>query len=99
MRKAIITCMVISLISAALLSCGMKFRQPPESCKRIAIHTVKTGDTLRAISFKYLDLNTYDKKYVLAFEQDIKDLNPEVIAGNRYLQPGDKIQIVYWVRE
>lgn len=99
MRKAIITCAVISLISAAVLSCGMQFRQPPESCKRIAIHTVKAGDTLRAISFKYLKLNTYENKYVLAFEQDIKDLNQEVTAGNRYLQPGDKIQIVYWVKE
>ena len=61
-------------------------------------YTVKEGDTLRSISEAYLPLNTAESRYILEFEHDIIDLNPELYRAD-YIHPGQKIRINYWVKE
>lgn len=63
-----------------------------------ATYTVKEGDTLRDISEKYLQLNTGGRRYILEFEQGIRELNPE-LWDNVTIYPGQVIRINYWVKK
>lgn len=60
-------------------------------------YTVQDGDTLRSISEHYLEKNTANRQYILEFEHNIKDLNPELKQSD-FLYPGQKINIQYWVK-
>lgn len=59
-------------------------------------YTVKTGDTLRGISEEFLPLNTGGRRYILEFEQGIRELNPE-LWDDVTIYPGQKIRINYWI--
>lgn len=62
-----------------------------------AVYTVKSGDTLRDISEKFLPLNTASRVYILEFEHEIIEGNPELKA-DRTIYPGQQIKIEYKVR-
>ena len=63
-------------------------------------YTVQKGDTLRHIAEEYLQKNTGGRRYILEFEQGIIEQNPELQNGNAgHIQPGQKIQISYWVKK
>lgn len=62
------------------------------------VYTVKAGDTLRDIAWQYLEKNTAEDKYILEFEHEILELNPE-LRGAQYIYPNQQIRIQYWVRE
>ncbi len=61
-------------------------------------YTVKEGDTLRDISERYLQFNTGGRRYILEFEQGIRELNPE-LWDNVTIYPGQVIRINYWVKK
>lgn len=61
-------------------------------------YTVKKGDTLRGISEAYLPLNTGGRRYILEFEQGIREINPE-LWHTVTIQPGQVIKINYWVKK
>lgn len=63
------------------------------------IYTVKKGDTLRGISERFLPLNTGGRRYILEFEEDIVQLNPELWENRGSIYPGQEIRINYWVKE
>ena len=53
---------------------------------------------MRDISEKYLQLNTGSRRYILEFEQGIRELNPE-LWDNVTIYPGQTIRINYWVKK
>lgn len=73
--------------------------KPPIDCRRSVTYTVRAGDTLWGIAERHASLNTYAKIYMPVFEESIKEANPEKFSKGRFLQPGDKLQIFYWVAE
>ena len=92
------TLLIIALIVAGILiSCNTS--NPALECRRSVTYTVRQGDTLWGIAEKHADLNTYCKVYMPVFQESIKDANPEKFANNRYLQPGDKLTIYYFVKK
>lgn len=63
-------------------------------------YTVQKGDTLRHIAEEYLKKNTGGRRYILEFEQGIIEQNTELQNGNSgHIQPGQKLQISYWVKK
>ena len=62
------------------------------------VYVVKQGDCLRSISEAFLPLNTGGRRYILEFEQGIKELNPELQQSST-IYPGQKIRINYWVKK
>ena len=62
------------------------------------IYTVKEGDTLRDISEMFLPLNTGGRRYILAFEEGIVELNPELHGNRGNIYPGQRIKVNYWVK-
>ncbi len=81
----------ILLIMLAWTTCGF---HPAETTQVQEIYTVKSGDTLRGISERYLS-QTGSHSYILEFEQQIKDLNPWLEDRKSLLQPGDQLIICY----
>ena len=62
------------------------------------VYTVKAGDTLWSISEDFLHKNTYDRVYILAFMEEIKNCNKE-LASNNTVYPGQKLNIRYKVKK
>lgn len=62
-------------------------------------YTVQQGDTLRTIAEAYLPKNTGGRRYILEFEEGIKELNPWIVENHYTIHPGDKIKITYWVKD
>ena len=61
-------------------------------------YIVKSGDTLWSISEDFLEKNTYDRVYILAFMEEIKNCNKE-LALNSAVYPGQKLNIRYKVKK
>lgn len=61
-------------------------------------YTVRTGDTLWAISEQYLQKNTYGPRDIREFYQGIIEINQDVLASREpgEIHPGDKLTINYW---
>lgn len=62
-------------------------------------YTVKKGDTLWSISETYLKKNTGGRRYILEFQEGIKELNPWLLETRGQVQPGDVLHINYWVKK
>lgn len=91
---------VLILLALAVLFMGcVKDSKPSIDCKRSITYTVRAGDTLWGIAEKHADLNTYAKIYMPVFMEGIKESNYDLFANGRYLQPGDKLVIDYFVKE
>lgn len=90
--------LVLLALMFLLLGCE-RSSKPSIDCKRSVTYTVRAGDTLWDIAAKHADLNTYCKVYMPVFMEGIKESNYELFANNRYLQPGDKLNIYYFVKE
>lgn len=73
--------------------------KPSIDCRRSVTYTVRAGDTLWGIAEKHASLNTYARIYMPVFEESIKEANPKKFQHGRFLQPGDKLQIYYFVKE
>ena len=84
------------LLGSAWLSCGFYFADETELVQET--YTVRSGDTLRGISERYLAQNTGKNSYILEFEQEIKELNPWLQERHGQLLPGDEIIICYCIR-
>lgn len=89
--------LLIAILITAFLGMGFIAKSPPHECYREIVHTVHAGDTLYDIGYMYIDKNTYAEAYILAFIEGIREKNPTLTAYGRYLQPGDKLVIPYWV--
>lgn len=87
------------LAVAGLATTSFMIPQYPNIETVSAVYTVKSGDTLRGISEKFLPLNTGDRRYILEFEESIVELNPELQKDRGSIYPGQKIRINYWVKE
>lgn len=71
-------------------------------------YTVKHGDTLWSVGEKFIVKNTYSARNIREFQEGIYELNYESVFLNRESKgwarpkevlPGDKLKIVYWVKE
>ena len=62
-------------------------------------YTVKKGDTLWNISEEYLKKNTGGRRYILEFQEGIRQLNTELHPKNSQIYPGQKLRINYWIRK
>ena len=62
-------------------------------------YTVQKGDTLWSISETYLKKNTGGRRYILEFQEGIKELNPWLLDTRGQVQPGDVLHINYWVKK
>ncbi len=94
--KAILATLLISML--LLLGCAQDSK-PSIDCRRSVTYTVRAGDTLWGIAEKHASLNTYARIYMPIFMEGIKESNYKLFANGRYLQPGDKITINYFVKE
>lgn len=83
------------LIGGAVLLCGYMSQQ--EVNKVETVYTVKPGDTLRSISEAYLEKENANKRYILEFEHDIKELNPWLHEDST-IHPGQEIKIEYFTK-
>lgn len=84
-----------ALIGGAVLLSGYMSQQ---DINRVdTVYTVKPGDTLRSISEAYLEKETANKRYILEFEHDIKELNPW-LKDSVAIYPGQRIKIEYFTR-
>ena len=81
------------LLCSAWLSCGFYFSNEGELVQEV--YTVRSGDTLRGISERYLAQNTGSNSYILEFEHGIKELNPWLEDRHGLLLPGDELIICY----
>lgn len=61
-------------------------------------YTVKKGDTFWDVSETFLKKNTGGRRYILEFQEGIKELNPELLETHCQLQPGQKLRINYWIK-
>ncbi len=66
------------------------------------VYTVRAGDTLDAISYKYMAKSSVPRD-VREFREGVIELNWDRVFRNRYpyglIYPGDKLVINYWVKE
>lgn len=58
-------------------------------------YTVRNGDTFWGICEDYLQKNTYDRVYILAFMEEVKSYNN--LDSSCQLSPGQKLKIRYKV--
>ena len=58
------------------------------------VYTVKRHDTVWSIAEKHLP----EGKYILQFQHEILEANPEVRANGCVIHPGDKLKISYRVK-
>lgn len=84
---------IIGLAAAVLLLTGF-YSGKQELVEDV--YVVKQGDTLRGISERYLEKNTGGRRYILEFEQGIRELNP-ALWDSVTIYPGQEIRINYWV--
>lgn len=104
MQKALAAILLIATLAVCL-----GFGQAKIPGKMIEeTYTVKTGDTLWSVGEKFIAKNTYSARDVREFQEGIYELNYQTVFLNRESQgwarpkevfPGDKLQIVYWVKE
>ena len=90
----------VGLALCALVYMGGTYAE--ESGQRLVetTYTVQTGDTLWSVSEAYLKKNTGGRRYILEFEEGIKELNPWLLEREGWtLYPGDKLRVNYWVKE
>ena len=83
-----------ALGTAALLSGFVADDGKPMS----EVYIVKPGDTVWSISEEYLPKNTAGRKYILQFQHEILEANPQVKANGGVIKAGDKLVINYRVR-
>lgn len=62
-------------------------------------YTVKPGDTFWDISETFLEKNTGGRRYILEFQEGIKELNPWLQDTHCQIQPGDKLRINYFIKK
>ena len=62
-------------------------------------YTVQKGDTLWSISETYIKNKTVVLRYILEFQEGIKELNPWLLDTRGQVQPGDVLRINYWVKK
>lgn len=86
------------LAVAGLATTSFVIPQYPNIETVSAVYTVKSGDTLRGISEKFLPLNTASRVYILEFEHEIIEGNPELKA-DRTIYPEQQIKIEYKIRK
>ena len=63
------------------------------------VYTVRPGNTLWGIAETYCAKNTGTRRYILAYKDDIYELNPWLVDRKGMICPGDKIKVTYWVKE
>lgn len=85
----------MAIIAIVLLLMGF-YDGPQELVEDV--YTVRSGDTLRDVSEKYLARNTGGRRYILEFESGIRELNPE-LHHSVDIYPGQKIKINYWIKK
>ena len=61
------------------------------------VYTVQPGDTLWSIATEF-QAKDCRNIYLPEFKDEIEQLNPILKRNKGYIQPGDKIQIVYMTR-
>lgn len=86
----------IALTGAVLLSLGADNGGEQQLIKDS--YTVQKGDTLWSISETYIKKNTGGRRYILEFQEGIKELNPWLLDTKGQVQPGDVLHINYWVK-
>ena len=79
------------LFCAGWTACGFYSHEPAETRET---YTVRSGDTLRNICERYL-AETGSRRYILDFEQDVRELNPWLDERHGQLCPGDQLLICY----
>lgn len=86
--------MVLGLILAVILLVGLY-----DGDQKLVETTyiVKEGDSLWDISERFLQMNTGGRRYILEFQEGIKELNPE-LQKDPLVYPGQQIRINYWVK-
>lgn len=91
--------LIITMIFIAIaIACGCA-KHPGAELKRSVVYTVRAGDTLWEIAEMHADLNTYSRIYMPVFMESIREANYDKFADNRFLQPGDRLTIYYFVKE
>lgn len=89
---------ILIVIALVLLGCAARSNHSADH-RRAVTYDVQAGDTLWEIAEKHADLNTYSRIYMPVFMESIREANYDKFVDNRYLQPGDRLTIYYFVKE
>ena len=102
-KKALKKAAICAAIAAAgLLACGWKWGLCSYDGDQVLIeetYTVQKGDTLWSISETYLKKNTGGRRYILEFQEGIKELNPWLLDTRGQVYPGQVLGINYWIKK
>ena len=96
LRPSIKTALKVAFIGAIAISAYIINVTAGE--KVTEIYTVQPGDTIYSISEKFLSKNTAQRKYILQFQYEIIEDNPQVKSNHYIIHPGDEIAISYRVK-
>lgn len=89
---------ILIVVALVLLGCSAH-SNPSADHRRFVTYEVQPGDTLWEIAEIHADLNTYSRIYMPVFMESIREANYDKFVDNRYLQPGDRLIIYYFVKE
>ena len=89
---------ILIVVALVLLGCAAH-SNPSADHRRFVTYEVQPGDTLWEIAEIHADLNTYSRIYMPVFMESIREANYDKFANNRFLQPGDRLTIYYFVKE
>ena len=93
----IVVVLLAVLMILSVLSCGNAGGKSVTET-----YIVQPNDTLWQIAGKYMEKNTYDKREIREFYWGIIENNYELFkdrAPRRDIYPGDKLEIVYFMKE
>ena len=96
MRRKLRTSAKVALIGIMALSAYIINTTAGE--KVTEEYTVKPGDTVYSISEQFLHKNTAQRKYILQFQHEIVEENPQLKDNHYVIHPGDKLAISYRVK-
>ena len=99
--RAIIATMKRGTIIAAIgLSAALSLGAADGHDYRIVeeVYTVQSGDTLWTIGERFIQKNTYGRRYLPEYIEGIKQLNESLVESHGQVEPGQRLRITYWVK-
>jgi hypothetical protein len=101
-KRNLAAILLIGLLITIAVSCGNANRPPVPGHMVTETYIVQSGDTLDAISYKFMSKSSVLRD-VREFREGIIQLNWDEVFKGRYpygvIYPGDSLLVNYWVKK